>query len=143
MKDLAEVLRDVRRAICRTAGHRRSLPAVHAIGGTWYSWCDRCYAKLVRIGPGVWRELTPEEMGRQPAVGADWGRDAPLEQESGAHPAKGGASPGYSANYFARKHGITRQQARQLIAAIGGDREKLNAAAEGLAGPGRASPRNI
>jgi hypothetical protein len=32
-------------------------------------------------------------------------------------------------SYFARKHGITREQAAKLINEIGNDREKLNAAA--------------
>ena len=39
---------------------------------------------------------------------------------------------GYEVNYFARKHDITGQQARDLIEKIGGDREKLNAAAAKL-----------
>lgn len=37
---------------------------------------------------------------------------------------------GYEVNYFARKHGITADQARDLIKKVGNDREKLNAAAE-------------
>lgn len=40
---------------------------------------------------------------------------------------------GYEVNYFARKHGISAGQARELIAEVGNDREKLNAAAEKLA----------
>jgi hypothetical protein len=36
---------------------------------------------------------------------------------------------GYELSYFARKHGITREQAAKLIKEIGNDREKLNAAA--------------
>jgi hypothetical protein len=39
---------------------------------------------------------------------------------------------GYEVNYFATKHGITREQARQLIKEIGNDRDKLNAAAARL-----------
>lgn len=39
---------------------------------------------------------------------------------------------GYEVNYFARKHGITKDQARSLIKKIGNDREKLNAAAAKL-----------
>jgi hypothetical protein len=39
------------------------------------------------------------------------------------------AGQGYEVNYFARKHGITAQQARDLIKEVGNDREKLNAAA--------------
>jgi hypothetical protein len=38
----------------------------------------------------------------------------------------------YEVNYFATKHDITRQQARDLISRIGNDRKKLNAAAERL-----------
>jgi hypothetical protein len=41
---------------------------------------------------------------------------------------------GYEVNYFARKHGITAQQARDLIKEIGNDRDKLNAAAARLTG---------
>lgn len=36
---------------------------------------------------------------------------------------------GYERHYLARKHGITRTQAEELIVSIGDDREKLNAAA--------------
>ena len=39
---------------------------------------------------------------------------------------------GYELGYFARKHGISRDQARDLIGRIGNDRAKLNAAAEKL-----------
>lgn len=39
---------------------------------------------------------------------------------------------GYEVNYFARKHGITKQQAQDLIKRVGNDREKLNAAAAKL-----------
>jgi hypothetical protein len=41
---------------------------------------------------------------------------------------------GYELGYFARKHGISRDQARQLIQRVGNDRAKLNAAAEKLKG---------
>ena len=40
-----------------------------------------------------------------------------------------GGGQGYEVNYFARKHGITAAQARELIKEVGNDREKLNAAA--------------
>jgi len=43
------------------------------------------------------------------------------------------AGQGYEVNYFARKHGITAEQARGLIKQVGNDRKKLNAAAEKLA----------
>lgn len=39
---------------------------------------------------------------------------------------------GYEVNYFANKHGITREQARNLIKKIGNNRDKLNKAAEKL-----------
>jgi hypothetical protein len=39
---------------------------------------------------------------------------------------------GYEVAYFARKHGISREQALQLIDKVGNDREKLNKAAEKL-----------
>jgi hypothetical protein len=38
----------------------------------------------------------------------------------------------YEVGYFARKHGISRDQAQKLIDKIGGNRAKLNAAAEKL-----------
>ncbi|HEY8591536.1 MAG TPA: DUF3606 domain-containing protein [Sphingomicrobium sp.] len=41
---------------------------------------------------------------------------------------------GYELGYFARKHGLSRDQARALITKVGNDREKLNAAAERLSG---------
>ena len=41
---------------------------------------------------------------------------------------------GYELGYFARKHGISRDQARKLIDRVGNDRSKLNAAAEKLRG---------
>ncbi len=39
---------------------------------------------------------------------------------------------GYEVDYFARKHGISRDQAEDLIKRVGNDREKLDAAAEKL-----------
>jgi len=39
---------------------------------------------------------------------------------------------GYEVNYFARKHGISKDQAEALIKRVGNDRDKLNAAAEKL-----------
>ena len=42
------------------------------------------------------------------------------------------AGQGYELGYFARKHGISRDQARSLIDRIGNDRAKLNAAAQKL-----------
>ena len=42
------------------------------------------------------------------------------------------AGEGYEVSYFARKHGISKDQAQKLIKDIGNDRSKLNAAAEKL-----------
>jgi hypothetical protein len=42
------------------------------------------------------------------------------------------SAEGYEVRYFARKHGISSQQARELIGKVGNDRTKLNAAAEAL-----------
>ena len=36
---------------------------------------------------------------------------------------------GYEVSYFARKHGISKDQAQDLIKRVGNDRKKLNAAA--------------
>jgi Protein of unknown function (DUF3606) len=44
------------------------------------------------------------------------------------------AGQGYELGYFARKHGISRDQARSLIQRVGNDRAKLNAAAQKLKG---------
>jgi hypothetical protein len=44
------------------------------------------------------------------------------------------AGQSYELGYFARKHGISRDQARKLIERVGNDRAKLNAAAEKLKG---------
>ena len=41
-------------------------------------------------------------------------------------------SEGYEVSYFAQKHGISTEQARDLIHQVGNDREKLDAAAEKL-----------
>lgn len=42
------------------------------------------------------------------------------------------AGEGYEVGYFAKKHGITRDQAQDLIKKVSNDREKLNAAAQKL-----------
>ena len=42
------------------------------------------------------------------------------------------AGEGYEVSYFARKHGISRDDAQKLITDVGNDRAKLNAAAEKL-----------
>ena len=38
----------------------------------------------------------------------------------------------YEVNYLASKHGLSAEQARQLVARFGNDREKLDQAAEKL-----------
>jgi hypothetical protein len=38
----------------------------------------------------------------------------------------------YEVRYFAKKHGISREEAQKLIDRIGGDRKKLNVEAEKL-----------
>jgi len=64
---------------------------------------------------------------------------------------KGGRKParrhstggGYDLRYFAAKHGISRQQARELIGRIGHNRAALNAAAERLRKPTRPTKRRL
>ena len=43
------------------------------------------------------------------------------------------AKDGYEASYLAKKHGITRDQARRLIRRVGNDRTKLDTAAKSIA----------
>ncbi|HKX79830.1 MAG TPA: DUF3606 domain-containing protein [Novosphingobium sp.] len=42
---------------------------------------------------------------------------------------------GYDPVYFARKHGLSKAQARDLIRKLGHDRDKLNAAAIAMKRP--------
>ncbi|AZO07175.1 MULTISPECIES: DUF3606 domain-containing protein [unclassified Mesorhizobium] len=44
------------------------------------------------------------------------------------------ASEPYEVNYFARKHGITKDQALKIIKDTKGNRDKANAAAEKISG---------
>lgn len=44
------------------------------------------------------------------------------------------AGEGYELEYFARKHGISTDQARELISRVGNDRAALDRAAEELKG---------
>ena len=53
-------------------------------------------------------------------------------KRGGADRGKVADGEGYEVSYFARKHKISQQQARDLIARIGNDRDKLNAAAAKL-----------
>lgn len=50
-------------------------------------------------------------------------------KRGGGDRARVAAGEGYEVNYFASKHGISAQQARDLIKRVGNDRQKLNAAA--------------
>jgi hypothetical protein len=53
-------------------------------------------------------------------------------KKGGADRARVAGGEGYEVSYFARKHGISSDQARDLIVKVGNDREKLNAAAAKL-----------
>lgn len=53
-------------------------------------------------------------------------------KRGGADRRKVAGGEGYELSYFARKHGISKEQAAGLIRKIGNDREKLNAAAAKL-----------
>jgi outer membrane murein-binding lipoprotein Lpp len=48
---------------------------------------------------------------------------------------------GYEVSYFARKHGLTTEEAGKIIKRVGSDREKLNAEVEKLARGARSEPR--
>ena len=54
------------------------------------------------------------------------------QQEEAQRRREVAAGEPYEVGYFAKKHDITRDQARELIRRIGNDREKLNAAASRL-----------
>ena len=43
-------------------------------------------------------------------------------------------SESYEVEYFAQKHGLSAQQARDLIVQVGNDRDKLDEAAQRLTG---------
>jgi hypothetical protein len=99
-----------------------------------------------RDSQGSWHEITRIEYSdelkrmqaawRPRAVGTP---QAPDDGSTTSHPKAGSDQPtaqkGYDARYFARKHGIALEQAREIIAA-GGDRETLNAAADKLKSEG-------
>jgi hypothetical protein len=53
------------------------------------------------------------------------------ERKPGSQGRRVDAGRGYRVNYFAKKHGLTKAQARTLMAKVGNDRRKLNAAATG------------
>jgi hypothetical protein len=51
-------------------------------------------------------------------------------KRGGADRRRVAASQPYEVSYFARKHGLSREQAEKIIKQTGGDREKANAAAQ-------------
>ena len=59
-------------------------------------------------------------------------QDGPRAEEQTIRPSKVANSEPYDVEYFARKHNISQEQARDLIRQIGNDRDKLNAAAARL-----------
>jgi len=69
-----------------------------------------------------------------------------MAQANNTRTARGGAQDrarvaggqGYEVSYFARKHGISSQQARDLIKQVGNSRAKLNEAAAKLKGSATA-----
>lgn len=65
-----------------------------------------------------------------------------INQQGAADRSQVAAGEGYEVAYFAKKHGMTQAAARELIAEIGNDREKLDAAAAARSGSsGAAAPR--
>lgn len=63
-------------------------------------------------------------------------------QQGAADRSQVAAGEGYEVAYFAKKHGLTQAVARDLIAEIGNDRDKLDAAAVARSGTaGAQSPR--
>ena len=50
-------------------------------------------------------------------------------KRGGGDRARVAAGEGYEVRYFARKHGISKDEAEQLIKKVGNNREKLNEAA--------------
>jgi hypothetical protein len=144
---IGELVGALRRQICRSAGHRRSRPTVFKRGEQWYAFCARCGVKLLRVRPQTWRALTDEEVANEPhftlggnsAAAMAFPDQAQANFTAGNKPKRGrgngsgvAAGHGYDVNYFARKHEISRDQARDLIKRVGNDREKLNEAAQRL-----------
>ena len=54
------------------------------------------------------------------------------KKRGAADRSKVAAGEGYKVSYFARKHGISKDHALELIKKVGNNREKLNAEAEKL-----------
>ncbi len=66
-----------------------------------------------------------------------------IDQQASADRSRVAAGEPYEVAYFAEKHGLTQKAARALIAEIGNDREKLDAAAEARTGSApRKAPRS-
>ena len=55
-----------------------------------------------------------------------------LDDRGGRDRDRVAAGEGYELDYFARKHGISTDQARQLLETFGNDRARLDAEAEKL-----------
>jgi hemerythrin superfamily protein len=61
-------------------------------------------------------------------------------QQAAADRSRVAAGEGYEVAYFAQKHGLTQKAARELIAEVGNDREKLDAAAAARTGMAAKAP---
>ncbi len=132
-----------RRSLCSVLGHQRSKSAAREIDGIWHSYCERCECPLRRDSPSKWHEISPEDYANASKRASEaWSAMRPraprkaleaLEPEGRSTKSSGDMrrSPvrGYGVNYFARKHGITTESAREIIDRVGDDRAKLNAAA--------------
>jgi ribosomal protein S14 len=115
-----------REAWCAAIGHRRSSVVAFESGGVWHSICQRCGRPLRREAAKFWQEITSEEMTRA-QINQPPDNEAP---RPGSKNGDAGRPPGYSAAYLARKYGLSRIDAREIIARVGNDRAKLNAAAK-------------
>lgn len=133
----------LRRAVCLVFGHNRSRRDARDFGGVWHSHCERCGRPLRRDFPRTWREISPMDYAKASKREAEaW---SAIHSVAGGEPLatpppiRGSRKPsketrvsphdGYDLNYFARKHGITLKNARDILERVGGDREKLNLAA--------------
>jgi hypothetical protein len=132
---LAEFARE---AMCTAFGHDRSTVLAFESRGVWHSFCARCGQPLRRESAKTWREITSDEMARartNPHLDAEAPSPVNGAKRMDASAADDTASPpGYSAAYLGRKHGLSRKDARELIARVGKDRGRLNAAAAALKG---------
>ncbi len=136
----------LRRAVCLVFGDNRSRRAATELYGVWHSHCERCGCLLRREAPRSWREISPEDYAEASKRAAEaWSaRHSVARGEPVATPAPRRRSrkpskethpsprEGYELNYFARKHGITLEHARDIIKRVGNDREELNFAANRL-----------